>query len=395
MRRTSLRVPLKALPAALVLASSLLLLLPTTALADVPTTASKTWQTNGIVRAIAYAGGNVYIGGDFTSVRPPGAPLGTGEVARHHLAAFSATTGALLSFNPNANSTVFALELSPSKTKLYAGGDFTAIGASSRAHLAAFNLPSGSLDSVWHPTVTGRVKSISTFGTGGTLYVGGTFGKAGGQTRTNVAAFTSAGALLSFHATPDASVRALIVSADGQRIVIGGGFNNVKGTARRALAILNTAGVVQPQQTSIPTCSEVTSFARTSTAVFLGGEGTGGGCFDGTVALNPTTGAQLWRDNCLGATQAVQVIGSWLYVGSHAHNCSSVVGGFPETGSTRVHHLMRENIANGHIDPAWFPNTSGNNLGPRSFGSDGVKLGVGGDFHFVNNKAQQGFTQFG
>jgi hypothetical protein len=393
MRRT-LRAPLRALTIALVVVSSLLLV-PGTALADVPTTASSTWQTNGIVRAIAYAGGNVYIGGDFTSVRPPGAALGTGEVARNHLAAFSATTGGLQSFNPNANNTVFALELSPDKTKLYAGGDFTAIGASSRGHLAAFNLSTGALDSVWHPTVTGRVKSISTFGTGTTLYVGGTFGYAGGQPHTNVAAFSSSGALLPFTATPDASVRALIVSADGSRIVIGGSFNHVNGVARRALAILNTSGVVQPQATSIPTCSEVTSFARTSSAVFLGGEGTGGGCFDGTVALNPTTGAQLWRDNCLGATQAVQVIGTWLYVGSHAHDCSSVVGGFPETGSTNPHHLMRESIGTGHIDPAWLPNTSGNNLGPRSMGSDGVKLGVGGDFHFVNNKAQQGFTQFG
>jgi hypothetical protein len=394
MRWTSFKLPLQALTVAVVIVSSLLLV-PTTALADVPTTASPTWQTNGIVRAIAYAGGNVYIGGDFTSVRPPGAALGTGEVARNHLAAFNATTGALQSFNPNANSNVFALELSPDKTKLYAGGDFTTIGATSRAHLAAFNLPGGSLDSVWHPTVTGRVKSISTFGAGTTLYVGGTFGKAGGQPHTNVAAFTSAGALLPFTATPDASVRALIVSADGSRIVIGGGFNNVNGTARRALAILNTSGVVQPQVTSIPTCSEVTSFARTSNAVFLGGEGTGGGCFDGTVALNPTTGAQLWRDNCLGATQAVQVIDTWLYVGSHAHNCSSVVGGFPEVPSGQAHHLMRESITTGHIDPAWMPNTSGNNLGPRGMGSDGVKLGVGGDFHFVNNKAQQGFTQFG
>src|SRR6266511_3755792 len=322
---------------------STLLLVPGQALADVPTKASSTWQTNGIVYAVAYARGNVYIGGAFTSVRPPGAAPGTGEVARNHL--------------------------------------------------AAFDLASGALSGAWKPSVTGRVKSISTFGSGGTLYVGGTFGNAGGQARTNLAAFISAGALLPFRAIPDASVRALIASADGSRIVIGGSFNHVNGTARRALAILNTSGAVQPQQSSIPTCSQVTSFTRTATAVFLGSEGSGGGCFDGTLALNPITGAQLWRDNCQGATQAVQVIGTWLYVGSHAHNCSSVVGGFGETFP--AHHLMRENVSNGHIDPGWFPNTSGNNLGPRSLGSDGVKLGVGGDFPYVNNKPQPGFTQFG
>ncbi len=347
MKRTTYAVLVVAL-----LVVSTLLLVPGQALADVPTKASSTWQTNGIVYAVAYARGNVYIGGAFTSVRPPGAAPGTGEVARNHLAAFNATTGALLSFNHNANATVYSLEPSPDKTRLYAGGDFT-----------------------------------------GTLYVGGTFGNAGGQARTNLAAFTSAGALLPFRATPDASVRALIASADGSRIVIGGSFDHVNGVARRALAILDTSGAVRPQQSSIPRCTQVTSFARTATVVFLGGEGSGAGCFDGTVALNPTTGAQLWRDNCLGATQAVQVIGTWLYVGSHAHNCSSVVGGFGETFP--AHHLMRENVSNGHIDPGWFPNTSGNNLGPRSLGTDGVKLGVGGDFHQVNNKPQQGFTQFG
>src|SRR6266511_3790738 len=341
MKRTTYAVLVVSL-----LVVSTLLLVPGQALADVPTKASPTWQPNGIVYAIAYARGNVYIGGAFTSVRPPGAAPGTGEVARNHLGAFNATTGALLSFNHNANATVYSLEPSPDKTRLYAGGDFTAVDGAARGHLAAFDLASGALSGAWKPSVTGRVKSISTFG-----------------------------------------------SADGSRIVIGGSFNHVNGTARRALAILNTSGAVQPQQSSIPTCSQVTSFTRTATAVFLGSEGSGGGCFDGTLALNPITGAQLWRDNCQGATQAVQVIGTWLYVGSHAHNCSSVVGGFGETFP--AHHLMRENVSNGHIDPGWFPNTSGNNLGPRSLGSDGVKLGVGGDFHYVNNKPQQGFTQFG
>src|SRR6266540_2359648 len=97
MKRTTYAVLVVAL-----LVVSTLLLVPGQALADVPTKASPTWQPNGIVYAIAYARGNVYIGGAFTSVRPPGAAPGTGEVARNHLAAFNATTGALLSFNHNA-----------------------------------------------------------------------------------------------------------------------------------------------------------------------------------------------------------------------------------------------------------------------------------------------------
>ena len=59
------------------------------------------WQTNGRVNAIAIVGDTAYIGGKFTSVRPAGDPLGTGEVTRNHVAAFNLQTGALLSWDPS------------------------------------------------------------------------------------------------------------------------------------------------------------------------------------------------------------------------------------------------------------------------------------------------------
>ena len=34
------------------------------------------WQTDGAVRAIAFSGGVMYVGGQFSAVRPPGAVLG-------------------------------------------------------------------------------------------------------------------------------------------------------------------------------------------------------------------------------------------------------------------------------------------------------------------------------
>jgi hypothetical protein len=79
------------------------------------------WQANGRVLAIEYSGNTIYIGGKFTSVRPPGDPAGTGEVARNHVAAFNATTGNLLqSWNPNTNGTVDAIL--PTATGVYLGG---------------------------------------------------------------------------------------------------------------------------------------------------------------------------------------------------------------------------------------------------------------------------------
>ena len=54
-------------------------------------------QTNDVVRAIAYHGDTVYIGGNFTAVRPGGALAGSGlDVPRNHLAALDATTGDLI-----------------------------------------------------------------------------------------------------------------------------------------------------------------------------------------------------------------------------------------------------------------------------------------------------------
>src|SRR5579884_2895316 len=60
----------------------------------VSTTSQATWQTNAPVHAVLYSGGVVYIGGEFTEVRPPNSS--TGDVARNHIAAFDQSTGDLL-----------------------------------------------------------------------------------------------------------------------------------------------------------------------------------------------------------------------------------------------------------------------------------------------------------
>ena len=72
---------------------------------------SSAWQTNGVVWSLAYARGAVYLGGDFTSVRPPGAASGVGEVARNHIAAFSASTGELLPFSHDVGARVSDIAL--------------------------------------------------------------------------------------------------------------------------------------------------------------------------------------------------------------------------------------------------------------------------------------------
>src|SRR2546429_8694895 len=62
-------------------------------------TPDSSWQTNGRVRTIVYSGGVVYLGGEFTQVRPPG--TGGTPVARDHLPAFDEAAGQPPPWDPN------------------------------------------------------------------------------------------------------------------------------------------------------------------------------------------------------------------------------------------------------------------------------------------------------
>ncbi len=362
--------------------------------------ASSTWQTNGTVWALAYARGVVYASGDFTSVRPPGAAAGTSEVARNHFAAFDASTGAVLPFNHDLSAKAWVMVPSADGGTLYIGGDFSTVDGVSRPKLAAFDTATGNLTG-WAPRVTGSIRGMALHGD--TMYVAGTFGAINGQTRKNLGAVsaTGSGTPLPWAPTADLTVFRIASAPDGSRVFVGGYFSVLNGIARRGTGALDpSTGATLPWASAnvLPphtgTCtSDIRDLRVDANNVYFAAEGTGGGCFDGTFAARQSDGAVLWKNTCLGATQAIEIIGSFLYKGSHAHDCSSV-GAFPQVSSGAARHLLVEKLSDGSLGP-WYPNTSGNPLGPRAFATDGTQLFVGGDFGTVNNKAQQGLTRFG
>lgn len=381
-----------------------------------PATASPMWQTNGDVWAMAYSAGRLYIGGNFTKARPPGvAPGGVGEVTVKNLLAIDTATGNHVpAFKHTANKFVYALSVSPDGRTLYAGGDFTLVDGQARTQIAAFDLTrAGAPLSPFAPAMTGgRVRSLSASNTA--VYLGGLFTSAAGQPRTGAAAFTTAGAVLPWAPQLDvARAQAVLVAPGGDRIYLGGDFNTVNGELHRALALVDaTTGANLPQQEKIfpedcrPGCgaerfSTVKSLVHDGRHVYVGAEGTGRGWFDGTMKLDPTNGTVVWKDNCLGATQAVTVISTTLYVGSHAHDCSEVQGGFPQAPLQKGwNHLISEDTETGIVQP-WFPNTNAGpglfpltELGPRAMATDGRQLFVGGSFTTVNNANQQSLTRF-
>ncbi|MFC3686882.1 LamG-like jellyroll fold domain-containing protein [Aquipuribacter hungaricus] len=377
----------------------------------VPGAAATSWQTNGTVRAIAAVGGVVYVGGDFTAVRPPGAAPGTNQTTRNRLAAFDAATGALITgFNPDASATVRSLTVSPDGSRLYVGGDFTTIAGQTRNRLAAFSASTRAL-LPWAPAANGRVSGIAVQGT--TVWVGGYFTRIGTTTRSRVAALdATSGALRPFTTNPDNVLYDIAVSPQGDRLYLAGAFLAVNGdTAQQAAAVVDaTTGQVLPlpaAQEAIPRRTpgcivETTDIAVDSTTAYYSAEGTGGGCFDGTFAAQHAGGTTKWISRCLGATQGVTLLDGVLYTGSHAHDCSGDRSfdpdAFTETGWSRG--LSRKLLARGADDGAlesWYPNTNGGaagGLGPRTLANDGSQVFVGGEFTTVNGVAQQGFTRF-
>ncbi|MDT9690051.1 DNRLRE domain-containing protein [Streptomyces sp. P9(2023)] len=360
-----------------------------------------TWQTNGVVWALAEANDTVFVGGTFSEVRPPDGGSGAPKSAVN-FAAMDAATGAptdcTLSFTVGSGTaTVRTLVVSPDKKTLYAGGYFGAVNGTPVSSLAAIDIATCTPRAAFTPSFPATVRALAVTDT--TIYAAGDFGTVEGQTRQRFAAITSAGALLPFRADADEPGRAVEVTPDGQHVLLGGDFFTVNGANSHALAVVNaTTGAVTKAYPNgwIPQNSVVKDIETDATGFYTGNEGTGGGVFDGRIALNLSDFGQRWRDTCLGATQAVRSYQGVLYSASHAHDCASV-GEFPD--GRRYHLLAQPTTSTGKL--GWFPDTNdgiGEGIGPRAFtisGSGATKfLWVGGEFTTTNGAPAQGLTRF-
>ncbi|KAB2590187.1 LamG domain-containing protein [Streptomyces arboris] len=361
-----------------------------------------TWQTNGIVWAMAAGDGVVYAGGTFSTLRPPKAAAGTNEQPAVNFAAFDAATGAptdcSLSFTVSSGTaTVRSLALSPDGETLYAGGQFGAVNGVGVSNFAAVDTATCTVRNNFKIAVSATVRALAV--TSDTVYLAGDFTSVGGQTRNHFAAVSTAGAsLLPFTANADEVARAIEVTPDGQNVLLGGDFFRINGTTTHALAVVNatTGQLTKSYPGFIHNNSTVQDITTDATGFYTANEGSGGGVFDGRIALNLSDFQQRWRDTCLGATQAVAVYSGVLYSGSHAHDCSSM-GAFPDQPRK---HLLAQSVDDPKLLP-WFPDTNdgiGEPVGPRVMTQTGEGdrhyLWVGGEFTTVNSSPQQGLTRF-
>jgi len=374
--------------------------------------ASSMWQTNNTVWALEVANGVVYAGGEFTKVRPPGAALGTNETTRNRIAAFDASTGALItSFNASVNAKVFDLEVSPDGTKLYVVGAFTSVGGVSRQRVARLNLPSGTLDTTWSANADAVVATVVA--NDSSVYVGGDFGIIGTVARTRLARLntTNGDVVTQFTASSDKRITESALAEDGSRLLVGGENDVINGETQGAIASLDPtngsledwdATGVAPRSAQGGCDSRVTDIVISGPTAYVTAESPRPGCWEGVYSADVADGELNFNYTCLGGSTSLAVAHGWVYRGSHNHDCAKNEGGFtgPKNNVNTWYRLQVHSAADGQMGH-WSPNTNGGSpgtsttVGPQVMATDGTQIFVGGDQSQVNNVNQQGLTRFG
>ena len=247
-------------------------------------------NANNDVRSIAVqADGKILAGGFFNGANS------IGGQTRNRIARLDATTGLADSFNPNANMLgVYAIAVQ-ADGKILAGGDFNganSIGGQPRNNIARLDATTGLADS-FNPNADSDVYAI-TVQADGKILVGGRFTTIGGQTRNRIARLETDGRL---DQTLDLSIagigsQATAVQPDG-KILIGGLFTTVLGVTRNNIARLNTDGTLDTAFNPNANNSVVSIAVQADGKILVGGDFTsiGGQTRNRIARLDATTGA--------------------------------------------------------------------------------------------------------
>lgn len=144
-------------------------------------------MTGTAVRSLVSTGATLYVGGDFSQI---------GGQARNNLAALSTVldTNMATGWDPGADGTVHALALSGDGARLYAGGAFATVnGVAARNCIAGFRTDVDSADVLaWNPGLDSTITTIDALMTaesGDVLYAGGNFTRIGATDLAGLAAF--------------------------------------------------------------------------------------------------------------------------------------------------------------------------------------------------------------
>ncbi len=343
------------------------------------------------VSGLALRGTTLFIGGTFD---------GVGGQTRNNLAAVDASDGSLKNFDPSVNASVSVLRLSGDT--LYAGGDFSSIAFKSARGVAAFNNSDSSVRDFDGGIAasgffsTAAVHSMVLSGT--TLYVGGTFSTAGGQSRGNLAALNTAdGTATSFNPNAahsggfgvSAEVRSLVLS--GTTLYVGGKFTSIGGQNRNCVAALSTvdgtASAFNPNAsgggTMFAPYTTVYALALSGTTLYAGGDFTtiGGQSRNRLAALDTaTSNATSFNPNSSASVRSLWLEGNTLYAG----------GGFNSIGGQTRDYFAALDTADGTATSL----DLGLDNVVNAIHVSGTTVYLGGGFAAIDGQARAGLAAF-
>ena len=385
-----------------------------------------TVQINGVAWAQVVVGTTVYVAGSFTNARPAGAAAGVNTTPRSNLLAYNITTGNLITtWAPTVNGQALTIARSPSGSTIFVGGSFTQANGQVRSRIAAFNASTGALVASFKPLAQTTVRAIAV--SSSTVYFGGDFTTVNGAARGYAAAASATtGALLPFNPKADAPVLAMTLNYSKSKVVLGGRFSKVGSQSWRGMAAVDpVSGAVRSWAATATVYSYGKSAAFTSlTADASGVYGTSyhygpGSNLEGMFMANNETGAIIWIQDCHGDSYANFPTPDVVYVASHAHYCRNI-GSFSQTkpnwtyfhstafGKTVTGTITPDNVGYAslagnphprllHFFPRWSGGTytgQGQATWSVSGTANGDYVAYGGEFPVVNSTAQQGLVRF-
>lgn len=341
----------------------------------------------GRVTDLALRGDVLYVGGQFTKA-------GGGD--RTSLAAVDADTGALEPFDakltsPSGTPSVSALHAGADG--LYVGGTFGAAGGETRQSLARIDYTSAKPDT-FDPGVTGgAVEALDVLN--GVVYVGGRFTAIDETPRQRLAAVSAATGALVPAFNPAAvganvtDVDAVDLAGDGPRVYVVGEFSQIGGGTRANVAALNPAsGAVVPA--FAPTVSDPPdAVLATADGVYLGGG-------FGETASNAEFGRLSRVSRATGALQSTFEAG--ILTGGVDDLAVLEGGGIVAGGSFQfVNAVSRAGLAAIDLDDesltAWDPGLS-SGTSVFDFEAQGDRLYLGGDFSDVAGEPRPHLAAF-
>ncbi len=183
-------------------------------------------------------------------------------------------------------------------------------------------------------------------------------------------------------AQTDGRVNALYVS--GAKVYVGGQFTTVRGagassggaTRNRVAQIDLSTGEVQSWNPNAN--STVQTIASGAGLVFLGGNFTtlGGQTAQRLAAVDPATGALVWKATLNGQVMAIDVANGLVYAGGYFTTAN---------GASRP-YLAAFDEQTGVLDTRWTP-TANLEVKALAVSADGTRVYVGGDFGQLNGAA--------